>query len=107
MTPSQPQLFVGYSSPVYDDEGTIIAGAKLSVHRSYKLPNQWGGTGRSKPLDADGKLFDSLHAARQYALEHGYLQPFFRTYSPAKKEQRRQTFLKQIKNKLLDLQPAL
>jgi hypothetical protein len=107
MTPSQPQLFVGYSSPVYDDNGTVIAGAKLSVHRSYDLSNKWGGRGRSKPLDADGKLFNSLQEARQFALDHGYLQRFFSKYNPKKKEQRRQTYLLLQQNKQLDLQPAL
>jgi hypothetical protein len=104
-TPSQPALFVGYSSPVYNDEGTVIAGARLSVHRVYNhLKNKWGGLGRSKSLDHDGKLFNTLDEARKFALDHGYVRYWFRDYSPTKKEQRRQIYLMQQHNKLVDTQ---
>lgn len=47
----------------------------LHVYREYQdLPNKFGGNGRSKPLDANGMVFPSSEAAREYAIQHGYLQ---------------------------------
>lgn len=93
VTKSQPMIFVGFSYPVYDDnpkEANIIAGCRLSVHRVYNhLKNEWGGVGRSKHLDGDGKLFSTIQEARQWAFEHGYLREWFRTPDPARKERRR------------------
>ena len=88
ITKSQPTIFVGYSYPIYDNQGKDIGGARLSVTRVYPLPNQWGGTGRTKRLDGDGKIFPSWQEAKAWAIEHGYLRIWNRTYDPIRKAQR-------------------
>lgn len=71
MVPSQPGISVSYS-------GSFVGGpVRLNVRRHYPdLPNEWGGRGRSKPLDCDGMLFADDEAAKRYAYERGYLQRF-------------------------------
>lgn len=88
ITKSQPTICVSYSYPLYDNQGNDIGGARLSAHRTYPLPNQWGGTGRSKPLDGDGKIFPSWQEAKQWAMEHGYIRTWRRTYDPKRKAER-------------------
>jgi hypothetical protein len=94
VTKSQPQLCVGYtySYPVYNDKGEDISGCKLSVHRTYQLSNEWGGIGRIKYLDGNGKVFSSYPEARKWAMEHGYLRVWVRDYNPQKKLERAKVY---------------
>jgi hypothetical protein len=81
MTANQP----GISSSTTHQLGTSVW--RLNVSRYYpNLRNSFGGLGVSKRCDADGMEFSSSEAARQYALEHGYLQPYFT--SPALRARR-------------------
>ena len=74
VTPSQPDVGVGTTSPARPD-GT---GFRLSVHRYYaNLTNEWGGVGRIKPLDGNGLVFDTSEQAHQWAVDHGYVRPYF------------------------------
>lgn len=76
VAPSQPGVSVSTTSPIYAADGTYVPGVcRLNVFRYYDhLPNEFGGRGVSKPLDADGMLFISTDEARRFALERGYLQ---------------------------------
>jgi hypothetical protein len=92
ITQSQPPLCVGYAYPVYDKDGNDLGGCRLSVHRTYPLPNEWGGIGRIKHLDGDGKIFPSYQEAREWAIQHGYLRTWFRPYNPTKKLDRARVY---------------
>lgn len=76
--PSQPSVGVSTTSPIYAADGTYVPGVcRLNVFRHYDhLPNEFGGRGVSKPLDANGMLFISTDEARRFALERGYLQVY-------------------------------
>lgn len=97
MTPSQPGVSVSVTSPVYESltSSRIVAACELSVTRHYRdLPNKYGGKGKFKKLDGYGKKFDSTDEAWAWALEHGYIRPWFREYDPQRKERQRQLFCK-------------
>lgn len=58
--------------------GSNIDGVILRVHRSYpNLKNKLGGYGKSLHCDNYGRQFPTYEAAKQFALERGYLQPYF------------------------------
>ena len=81
VTPSQPGVSMSTTTPAYDRNLEPLPNGpwtRLNLRRHYPdLPNEFGGRGRSKPLDGDGMLFRTPEEARQWAIDHGYLAQFF------------------------------
>lgn len=76
MTDRQPGTSVSVTT------GSAMDDAILSVSRYYKdLPNEMGGRGRFKRMDADGRHFPTSQAAWDFALDHGYIRPYFTSAS--------------------------
>jgi hypothetical protein len=93
VTQDQPGRFaVSYTT------GTNVEGAVLSVHRLYRVPSEErarrlglflggpfedSGDGRGEgwdfmvPADGHGRRFPSREAATRWALERGYVRPYF------------------------------
>jgi len=73
ITNSQPGVNCSCRYP--DSDGKV----RLRVFRVYdQLTNEFGGKGRFKYLDADNKQFDTVEAARAFALDRGYTFIFHR-----------------------------
>lgn len=89
VTVSQPGMSVSFTT------GTGMTGVILNVSRHYRnLPNEFGGKGRFKLCDANGKVFKTQDEAKQYALEHGYIREWFKAYNPVRKQQDKELFWK-------------
>lgn len=74
MVKSQPGTSVSYTMHCQETGDKVV----LSVTRNYRdLKNSFGGRGRSKLLDANGKVFDTFEEAQCFAAERGYLQEYF------------------------------
>lgn len=72
VTASQPPVSVSCTIPW--NHGRV----RLNVCRHYSLlHNHLGGFSKIKPLDGDGKMFDTSDEAWQWALEHGYIREYF------------------------------
>lgn len=89
VTESQPGVFVSYTGPGWVDFKTMEQhpGVQLHVGRYYDhLTNQFGGKGRRAPMDGDGLIFDTIEAAQQYCIDHGYVQRFYPKASGLRKQ---------------------
>lgn len=72
MVPSQPGMCVSYTGGA--------DGYTLSVFRAYNdLPNQWGGKGVHRHCDHYGKKFATYDEAAAFALDRGYVRPWFKS----------------------------
>lgn len=70
MVPSQPGMGVSVTSG-----GGVV---ELHVYRNYPhLINEWGGRGVFLRGDAYGRRFPTEQAAWDFALERGYIRPWF------------------------------
>jgi len=73
MVKSQPGIGVSFMS------GSDIDGVILHVYRYYQtLKNEFGGLGVFKHADCNGKRFNTLKEANEFALKRGYLMPYFK-----------------------------
>lgn len=81
---SQPGISVSFSCPAYrfTKEGieTIKGKVSLNVARHYEglIDPVTQMRVKIKKADCDGMLFDSVEEAEAYAIDRGYLKPFFR-----------------------------
>ncbi len=74
MVSSQPGASVSFTLPCESTGGKV----KLNVYRNYpNLKNEFGGKGRLKALDANGRIFNTYEEAQAYALSRGYTQKYF------------------------------
>lgn len=72
VTPRQPMTSVCVSHVHGTNEHVLL------VSRHYAdLANEWGGRGRFKRCDHDGRTFASSDEAWAFALDRGYVRPFF------------------------------
>lgn len=77
ITSSQPGTHVSVCCPAGYETEELRNSVRLNVFRVYDLPNEFGGVGVHKHLDAHDKLFPTRDDAWKYCLEHGYIRKYY------------------------------